>query len=154
MKHIKRIAVVTVLGLAISSFALAQSHHDAPGHNAADHHKDAASAANHLSEAYAKFAPFDANKDGKLDATEKEAIAKAMTDGKLEIPNHIPPNGVKPSAEKLLEHIADVYVFLASKDANHDGALDAKEQAAVEAAIENGELEKLHGKHQHDDPQH
>jgi hypothetical protein len=154
MKQMKRIAVVAVLGLAICGFAFAQSQHDAQGHGAADHHKDAASATKHLTEAYAKIASFDANKDGKLDATEKESIAKTIADGKLEIPDHTPPNGVKPSADKLLNHIAGVYAFLASKDANHDGTLDAKEQAAFKTAIENGELAKLHGKEQHDGPQH
>ena len=150
MKHIKTLAMGSVLGLAIGGFAIAQGHRGAMQH----HHGDAASAAKHLSEAFAKFAPFDANKDGQLDATEKEAVAKAIADGSLKIPAHTPPKGVKPSAERLLDHTASVYAYLASQDTNHDGALDAKERAALKSAIEKGELAGLHGKHPHADGEH
>jgi hypothetical protein len=143
MKHIKTLAVVSVLGLAIGGFALAQGHRALMQH----HHGDPASATKHLAAAFPMFKPFDANKNGQLDATEKEAVAKALADGTLKIPDHTPPNGTKPNAEKLLNHIAKVYAFLASQDANHDGALDAAEQAAINSAIEKGELARLHENH-------
>jgi hypothetical protein len=143
MKNIKTLAVVSVLGLALGGFALAQGHRALRQH----HHGDPASAAKHFAEAFPKFTPFDANKDGQLDATEKEAVAKAITDGTLKIPDHTPPSGVKPTAEKLLNHIAKVYAFVASHDANHDGELDATEQAASKSAIEKGELARLHENH-------
>ena len=151
MKNIKTLALLAVGGLAVCGFAIAQVHNgDAWDHGAMQHHADPASVVKHLAAAFPKFAPFDVNKDGKLDATEKESIAKAIADGTLEIPAHTPPNGVKPSAEMMLNHIADVYAFLASKDVNHDGALDEAEQAAIKSAIERGELAGLHGKYQHD----
>jgi hypothetical protein len=147
MKHIKTLAVVSVLGLAIGGFAIAQGHRAVMQH----HHGDAASAAKHLSEAFVKFAPFDANKDGQFNAAEKESIAKAITEGTLQIPAHTPPKGVKPNAETFLNHIADVFAFLASQDVNHDGAIDATEQAAIKSAIEKGELARFHRNHSHGD---
>jgi hypothetical protein len=145
MKNIKTFVGASVLGIAICGFAIAQSHRGEIQH----HYGDSASALEHLSEAFAKFASFDVNKDAQLDAAERESIAKAIADGTLQIPAHTPPKGVKPDAEALLSHIASVYAWLASKDANHDGALDATEQTAIKKAIEKGELAGLHGKHPH-----
>jgi hypothetical protein len=48
MKNVKRLAMVSLLGLAICGFAIAQSHLGAIQHE----YKDAASAAKHLSEAF------------------------------------------------------------------------------------------------------
>lgn len=152
MKNIKTIAAVAVLGLAVCGFAIAQSRHGgARGHGAMQHHTDPASAVKHLTETFAKFAAFDADKDGKLGATEKESLAKAIVEGKVQLPAHTPPNGVKPSADEMLNHIAEMYAHFAPYDANHDGAFDATEQAALKGAIEKGEL-RPHGEHQHGGP--
>ena len=146
MKNIKILAVVGVLGLAICGFAIAKGHRGFRGHGS-PHGMDAASAVKHLTEAFPKVALFDANKDGQLDTTEKEALAKAIADGTVQLPAHTPPDGVTPSAEMMLNHIANMYAYLARLDANHDGALDATEQAVLKSAIEKGELASLHPRH-------
>jgi hypothetical protein len=100
----------------------------------------------HLTEAFAKVAPFDVNKDGQLDAAEKEGLAKAIADGTVQAPAHrTPPAGVTPSAEQILNRIARMYALVAPYDANHDGALSEPEQAALKAAIEKGELPRPGG---------
>ena len=146
MKTIVVIAVVTLLSLVIGGFAIAESHGGFQGHGT-PHGKDTDSMVKHLTEAFARVVPFDADKDGQLDATEKESLAKAIVDGTVQLPAHTPPDGVKPSAEAMLNHIADMYAFLARIDANHDGALDATEQAALKSAVEKGELASLHPHH-------
>jgi hypothetical protein len=105
----------------------------------------------HLSKFFPSIAAFDTNKDGKLDATEKQALAKAIADGKLELPAHTPPHGEKPTPEMMVNHIVDMYGHVAVYDKNHDGQLDTTEQAALKAAIEKGEF-SLHGPHsEHDE---
>lgn len=144
MKNIKRLAVVTALGLAVGGIAIAQVHHGAQNHG------DAASAVKHLSEVFPLVASFDANKDGKLDETEKGALGKAIADGTLQLPAHTPPHGVKPTAEMMVSHLAEMYAQVAPYDANHDGVLDEQERAAIKSAIASGELAP-HGQHLHDD---
>jgi EF hand len=141
MKNIKTLAVAAVLGLAICGFAIAQGRHGgAGGHGAPHHFKDAAAAVEHITETFAKFASFDANKDGQLDATETETLAKAVVAGIVQLPTHTPPIGVKPSAEMMLNHLRGVYACFAKYDANRDGTLDATEQATLKSAIEKGEF--------------
>jgi hypothetical protein len=154
MKNIYTLAIVTALGLAVTGFAIAQSHDaSAHDHGATDKHADPAAVVKHLAEFFPKFASFDLNKDGKLDASEKDSIAKAIADGRLELPAHTPPHGDKASAEMMLTHIADMYAQVAKYDANHDGALDASELLALKSAIEKGELTLPHGHHSHDGEQ-
>jgi len=150
MKNIKRLAAGAVLGLAICRFAIAQS-----PQGGATGHADGISAAQHIAEVFAKVAAFDRNKDGQLDATEKESLAKAIADGTLQLPAHTPPHGEKPNAEMILTHITEMYAHVAKYDANHDGALDEAEQTAITKAIEAGELHLPHGQHAHggDQPQ-
>jgi uncharacterized membrane protein YebE (DUF533 family) len=142
MKHIKTLAVVGVLGLAVGGgLAIAQVHRSgAWGHSAMQHHADPASIVEHLTEFFPKIAAFDANKDGQLDATERESLAQAIVDGTLQLPAHAPPKGVNPSAEMMVAHIGEMYAQFAKYDANHDGTLDETEQAAIKTAIEKGEL--------------
>ncbi len=100
----------------------------------------------HLTEAFAKVAPFDTNKDGQLDATELEALAEAIADGTVQAPAHrTPPAGITPSAEMILNRIAGMYGLVAPYDADHDGALSEAEQSALKAAIEKGELPRPGG---------
>jgi hypothetical protein len=151
MKNIYTLAIATALGLAISGFAIAQSHessaHDQGG---TEHHADPAAMAKHFAEFFPKIASFDVNKDGQLDAAEKESLAKALADGTLELPAHKPPHGDKASAEVMLNHIAEMYTQVAKYDANHDGILDATEQDAIKSAIEKGELTLPYGPHSHE----
>src|SRR5262245_32771132 len=109
MKNIKPVAVVAVLGLAVCGLAIAQVHRSGSfRHSVAHDHGDPASVAEHLSEVFPQVATFDANKDGKLDDAEREALGKALADGKLQLPAHIPPH-VSKSAEMMLDHIAEMY---------------------------------------------
>jgi hypothetical protein len=147
MNRIKILTMSGALGLAICGFAIAQVHDSHPSSNgAAQEHLDPAAVVEHLSKFFPSIASFDTNKDGKLDETEKQALAKAIADGTLQLPAHTPPNGVKPSPEKMVNHIVDMYARVAIYDTNHDGQLDAAEQAALKAAIEKGEFVP-HGPH-------
>ena len=140
---------MTALGLAVGGLAIAQVHHDGLVGHIAEHHEDAASMVKHISEVFPQIAAFDVNKDGKLDETEKQALRKAIADGTVRLPAHTPPNGAKPDAELMLNHIAEMYAHVAPFDVNHDGVLDEQEQAALKRAIENGEFAP-HGQHPHD----
>src|SRR5262245_48031047 len=127
MKNITRIAAVAVLGLSLCGLTFAQVHPGGGSTNSPEqHHGDPASLTEHLSEVFPQVAAFDANKDGKLDDAEKEALGKAIADGKLQFPAHTPPEGNKPSPEKMLNHIAEIYAQVSTYDANKDGKLDAK----------------------------
>jgi len=94
----------------------------------------------HLSEVFPHVAAFDLNKDGKLDDTEKEALGKALADGKLQLFPHTPPEGEKSAPEKMLNHLAEMYALVSTYDVNKDGKLDTTEQAALKRAIEKGEF--------------
>ena len=151
MRFIKTLAISSAIGLAMCRFAVAQVQDSHPSHVGAAHeHMDPAALVEHLSKFFPSIAAFDTNKDGKLDATEKQALAKAIADGKLELPAHTPPHGEKPTPEMMVNHIVDMYARVAVYDVNHDGQLDAAEQATLKAAIEKGEF-SLHDPHsQHD----
>lgn len=140
MKNIKTLAVAGMLVTGICAFAFAHGHlGGARGHGGQGQLTDAASAVEHLAEVFPSFAAFDANKDGWFDAAEKESVGRALADGTLQLPQR-PPDGVVPDAGAMLAHIGEVYAQFALYDANHDGVLDATEQAAIKAAIEKGEL--------------
>ena len=143
MKNIKKLAIVGGLGLALCGLAIAAQVHRAGGfrHVGSHRHGDAASIAKHLGEAFPRFAPFDTNKDSKLDEAERKAIAEAISNGTLELPTHRPPDGVAPTTERLVDHIAEVFAIIAQYDANQDSQFDEAEQAAVKAAIEEGALD-------------
>ena len=151
MKNISTLAAAAVLGLAICSSAIAQGRPGGargqrpanvqPPAGVPQHPTDAAQAVGHLTEAFATVAPFDANQDGQLEATEKESLAKAIVEGTVQAPAHrTPPAGVTPSTEMILNRIAGMYALVAPYDANRDGALNETERAALKAAIEKGEL--------------
>ncbi len=149
MKNTKRLVIVTALGFALGGLAIAQAHRAvAMGHELAQNHGDAASVAQHLAQYFPKIAAFDVNKDGILDQAEKETLGKAITDGTLQLPGHIPPHGVNPTPEMMLNHIVEMYAGVVPFDANHDCQLDQNEQAALQRAIENGEFAP-HGSHPH-----
>ncbi len=140
MNNIKRITVVGALGLGLCGLAIAQVHRSGGFRHGAGHrHVDPASMARHLGEAFPRFAPYDTNKDGQFDGTEKQKISEALADGTLELP-HRPPDGVAPTTEKLLDHIGEVYSHIVRYDANQDGHLDETEQDSVREAIENGDF--------------
>lgn len=144
MKNIKRVAIVTVLGLAVCGLAIAQVHRvGALDHNMGQYHGDAASMTQHLVEVFPHIAAFDTNNDGKLDEAEKEALGKALADGTLQLPAHTPPHGGKPTPETMLNHIAEMYARVAAYDVNHDRKLDENEQASLKNAIEKGEFAPL-----------
>jgi hypothetical protein len=146
MKNIKTLALTGMLGLVVCAGAIAQVHDGGTPHrNLAQGHGDAAAMVKHFAEMFPKVAAFDVNKDGKLDDTEKGALAKAIADGTLELPAHTAANGEKPTAAEMASHVAEMYAYVAVYDTNHDGVLDETEQAAIKKAIENGEFSP-HGK--------
>jgi hypothetical protein len=149
MKNIKRLVIVALLGVAVCGLAIAQVHRNGgSGDGGALHHGDPAAIAEHLGEVFPQVAAFDANKDGKLDDAEKEALGKAIADGKLQLPQHALPHGGKPTPEMMLNHITEMYAHVATYDANHDGQLDANEKAALKSAIETGQFAP-HGQQPH-----
>jgi hypothetical protein len=148
MKKMKTLAVVGALGLMVCGIAIGQVH---PGggtlnHGAAEHKGDAASIVEHLAQFFPRIAAFDVNKDGKLDEGERAALAKAVADGKVELPVHAGPQGEKSNADEMVAHVAEMYAYVARYDTNHDGELDETEKAAIIKAIENGEFAP-HGAH-------
>jgi len=149
MNNLKTLAVVFAGGLAVSGLALAQVHdHIASVHGPHQAHSDPAAMVAHLAQFFPKIAAFDVDKNGKLDKKEKAALAKAVADGKVELPVHTTPHGDKPSVEEMIDHIGEVYPLVARYDANHDGVLDESEQAALKSAIENGEVDFSHAHQQ------
>jgi hypothetical protein len=154
MKNIKQLVAAAVLGLSVCGVAIAQAPStsgSSPG--PAQHHGDPASMVEHLSEFFPQVAAFDANKDGKLDDAEKQALGKALADGKLQLPAHTPPDGEKPSPEKMLNHIAEMYAWVSTFDVNKDGKLDETEKAALKRAIEKGEI-PMHSAQPHEGGNH
>ncbi len=144
MKNFKTLAAVVAGSLAVCGLAIAQVHDgNASGHDS-QHHPDPASMAAHLAQFFPKIAAFDVDKNGKLDDKEKEALAKAVADGTVELPAHM-PHGDKSDVQMMINHICAVYPQVARYDANHDGVLDEKEQVSLKTAIEKGELDFSHG---------
>ncbi len=156
MTNTKTIAVATVLGFAICSTTIAQDRPDrslgkrppnarTPA-GARQRPTEAAPAIAHFTEAFATVAPFDANQDGQLDATERATLAKAMAEGTVQAPAHrTPPAGITPSPRMIINQIATLYSLVAPFDANHDGSLDENEQGALAAASKRGELPRPGG---------
>src|SRR5262249_44387633 len=128
MKNMKTFAVLIVGGLAVGGFVIPQTHNGRVwSHRAMPHHLHPPAAEAHLAEAFPTFAAFDANRDGKLDETEKEALGKAITSGTLQLPAHTPPHGAKPDVAMMVNHIGEMYGQIAQYDANQDGMLDETE---------------------------
>ena len=150
MKNIKGLLVTAIVSLSMCGVAIAQ----APSkQEPTQHHGDPASMVQHLGEVFPQVAAFDVNKDGKLDDAEKTALGKALADGKLQFPAHTPPDGAKPNPEQMVNHIAEMYAWVATYDVNKDGKLDATERAALKTAIEKGEFAP-HGSHPHEGADH
>ena len=144
MKNFKILSTVVAAGFAVCGLAIAQVHDgNSSGHDSQPH-GDPASLVAHLAQFFPKIAAFDLDKNGKLDDKEKESLAKAIADGKVELPAHSPPHGDKPNVKMMINHICNVYPQVARYDVNHDGVLDEKEQAALKSAIEKGELDFSH----------
>jgi hypothetical protein len=147
MKNSTLILATGALIFAVGAVAIAQDqtaaprprpHRGPPG--------DPAQMVAHLSAAYAKFAPFDENKDGRLDETELEVLAEAIAAGTVQPPEHRgPPPGVTPDPKLIVHRLAGMFATVAPYDANQDGKLDETEQAALKTAIENGELPRPGG---------
>jgi hypothetical protein len=139
MKNMKTIAVVTALGLAVCSSAIAQGR---PG-GAQQPPKDAAAAVAHIAEAYPKIAPFDVNADGQFDGDERLALGQAMRDGKVEGPANRNPKGEQAAHPGIIiQRIASLYRIAFSFDKDEDDTLNEAEQAALKSAIENGEVKR------------
>jgi hypothetical protein len=128
----------------------------APGGPEGGKRPPATEIAKNLSTRYEAIAAFDTDKNGKLDATEQAAVAKAIDAGTLEVGPPRPPQdkgkgkgegkdndkpvGNHPPSDKAAEHVAKLYESVAAYDTDKNAKLDATEQAAVAKAIEDGTL--------------
>lgn len=147
MKNIQSLAIITALGLAACSSAIAQVH---PGGEKAQLHegaqqplKDATSAVAHIASAYTKIAPFDVNADGQFDGDERRALGQAMRDGKVEGPATRNPEGDQAAHPGIIiQRIASLYGIAFSFDKDDDDTLNEAEQAALKSAIEKGEVKR------------
>ena len=147
MKNTKTLAVVTALGLAVCSSAIAQGRPGAEKNQnlagAQQTPKDATAAVAHIAEAYPKIAPFDANKDGQFDGDERLALGRAMRDGKVEGPANYNPEGDQAAHPGIvIQRIASFYGVAFWFDADEDGALNEAERAALKNAIEKGDVKR------------
>lgn len=154
MKNIKRLVAVAVAGLSICGQAIAQNSNGSSTDPAQHHQMDPAAMVKHFTEVFPQIAAFDLNKDGKLDETERQALGKALADGKLQLAPHLPADSAKANPEMMRNHIAEMYALVAVYDVNKDGKLDETEQAALKSAIEKGEFAARLKPQQHAENQH
>ena len=152
VKTIETLAIVALLGLISGSSAFAQGR---PGGKLKKQPDFAEVALKQLSEGYESIAPFDKDKDGKLNDTEKESIADALEDGSLKLPippmpspppsdksgaDAGPPPEMMPPIEEILPVISSLYEAVAALDADKNGSLDDNEKALLKKAFEDGKL--------------
>jgi hypothetical protein len=76
---------------------------------------------------------YDANADGKLDRSEKEALHADITSGKVQLPK-VERSLAPAHAEKHAR-------FLETYDTNKNGQIDPEEQAVVDQDIASGKLQ-------------
>ncbi len=81
---------------------------------------------------------YDANKNGRLDASERAQIQADIASGKLQAPD-MPHHDKGPGAHNPPPEILEKY------DVNKDGKLDETERAAVHADRESGKLARPAG---------
>ncbi len=139
MKYLRIMSAVAALGVAAGGYAVVRELHGTKAHVMSN-----AQMPNHLSKVFRDFAAFDLNKDGQLDASEQQALGKAIDDGSVTLPPQAPTKEMFPSEEQRLNHFADMYARFAVYDANHDGELDSVELRAVQTALENGDIRFTH----------
>ncbi|MBI3416908.1 MAG: hypothetical protein HY043_16580 [Verrucomicrobia bacterium] len=143
MKTFSKLTFLLVLGGSLASVAVAGHGPRPDGHAAASTNAPAVAA--HAASAFAVVAPFDANSDGKLDATEQAALAKALADGTVHpFDTNAAPRLTADAATEIAAHIAGEFAVLAPFDANHDRKLDDAEQAALAQALSNGMVQFPH----------
>jgi hypothetical protein len=161
MKNSIKFAIMTVIGLAAGSSALAQDNPGGPGGRGPRHGrgpegapKDAATMVEHLTKVFATVAPYDVNKDGKLDETELQALSQAIKDGTVQAPEHRTPRGDAVSAPPKggNPRLAEMYSKVAPYDVDKDGVLSETEQAALKSDIESGKLTRPGGPRGHGGP--
>lgn len=144
MKNRIALTLASVVVLAACSTALAQGRPGGPGGPGGPRGPRGGGTppVQHLAESYSKVAPFDADKNGSLDATERRALGEAIRDGKVEAPAHrTPPEGVEPPHPGvMIQRIAGLYQMAFAYDTDANGALSEAEVQAIQADIESGKL--------------
>lgn len=148
MKRITSLAVGATLGIALFTTALAQGPHGRfPGGppegppEAGAHAMGRISPIYPMTGMYTMIARFDLNVDGKLDSTETAELTTSITSGAVKEPFHpMPTRMEKPKPEMIAKHFSEVYATIVPYDKDKDGVLDATEQAALQTAMDNGEL--------------
>lgn len=90
---------------------------------------------------YSSVAPFDLNKDGKLEGAEKTSLAKAISTKTLKM-NQPPksPLGFSPPPGLLAEKLADVYSMLAPYDTDSNGTHSDAESSRIKADLDSGKV--------------
>lgn len=140
MKNIHKFAMAALLGIAITSTAVAQGGRGGPP-------AGVGGGVAFLAAAYARIVQFDVDNDGLLDEDEQADLSDAIASGEVQAPGRMgPPAGVNPSPEQIAERIAAKYAVMAPYDANRDGTIDTKEQDAIQADIVSGKLRRPGGR--------
>ena len=148
MKTIRKIALVGTLGMLAASAAIAQpADNDRPPRRQGQGGPGSFRPDPEMRK-QALLGKYDANKDGKLDDTERAAIGKDVEEGTFD-PRLLGPRpdgprfgrgpggpqggpGFGPRHEEMLEKY----------DANKDGRIDAEERAVIHKDIQEGRLER------------
>ena len=148
MKNITQLALTAIATLALGTAVLAEAAPEGgKGGRGRGGRPGGPPSPDRIVAQYGQIASYDTNKDGKLDDTEKKAIADAIAAGTLKAPAGRPgPEGAAPDAGMVVERMTRMYPKIAAFDTNHDGALDDTEVAAIKTAMENGELKPEGGR--------
>ena len=140
MKTIETLTILTLFSLCCGPSAFAQGEPTKQPEPSTKFMK-------HLVEVYACIAPFDENKNGKLEVAEEDTILAALENGKLELPmpptgplGMTPPKAAMPDPEMMIGHISEMYATTAATDVDKSGTLDATEQANLAVAFKKGNL--------------
>jgi hypothetical protein len=148
MKNITQLALTAIATLALGTAVLAEAAPEGgKGGRGRGGRPGGPPSPDRIVAQYGQVASYDTNKDGKLDATETQAITAAVAAGTIKVPAGRPgPEGEAPDASKVVERMTRMYPKIAAFDTNHDGALDDNEVTALKTAMENGELKPEGGR--------
>lgn len=140
MKKTIQLSLIAALFAALTLTAAAQGR---PGGGPP---QNAGQLVKHFADAYAKVAPYDADKDGRLNESEREKLGGDILDGRIKPPtmrrgdlSDVPHPGI------IIQRVSMLYAAAREFDADKNGTLNKAEQKDLQAAIENGELRRPGG---------
>ena len=146
MKLLTTTAVLATFTAVFATASFAESTSSRPAKGDRPAKPDSATIVAHLTENYAKIAPYDANVNGQLDEAEQAKLAAAITAGTVTFTppaGHAAPDGSTPPAPpagQIVHHLAEMYAAVAPYDADANGSLSTGEQAALKTAVESGKI--------------